>query len=285
MSNKSKTGLVLEGGGMRGVYTAGVLDAFLEAGIEFDSVIGVSAGACQACSFLSRQLGRAYRVNVSYLNDWRYCSVRSWIKTGELFGSRMLFDTIPNELDLFDYETYDNNRTEFRAVVTNINTGKAEYPLIEDMHDGIQWVRASSSLPMASTIVKINGNEYLDGGISDSIPVVASMDLGFEKNVIVLTQCPTYRKSPNKLIPLMKKRYARYPKLIKLMENRHEVYNRTLQIIDELKKQGKAYVIQPQQPVTIGRVEKDRSELHALYALGLEDGRRQAAAVKEFLNI
>ena len=280
----SKISLVLEGGGMRGVYTAGVLDAFLEAGIEFDGVIGVSAGACHACSFLSRQKGRAYRVNVSYLKDWHYCSLRSWLTTGELFGSEMLFDTIPNKLDLFDYAAYDQNPTEFRAVVTNVNTGLPEYPVVHDLHQDIQWVRASSSLPLVSTIVKVNGKEYLDGGISDSIPAQASIDLGYDKSVIVMTQCKEYRKGPNKLMPLLKKKYARYPELLKCLENRHTVYNQSLQLIEDLQQQGKAFVIRPKDPVKIGRVEKDRSELHALYSLGLEDGRNQIEALKEFIK-
>ena len=170
---ETKIGLVLEGGGMRGVYTAGVLDAFLDAGLEFDGTLGVSAGSCHAASFLSKQRGRAYRVNVSYLNDWRYCSARSWLTTGDFFGAKMLYDTIPNQLDLYDHTAFEQRRGWFRAVVTNLASGEAEYPVIEDLHRDIIWLQASSSLPLLSRTVKIEGQEYLDGGISDSIPVKA----------------------------------------------------------------------------------------------------------------
>ena len=281
---ETKIGLVMEGGGMRGVYTAGVLDAFLDAGLDFDGTLGVSAGSCHAASFLSKQRGRAYRVNVSYLHDWRYCSVRSWLQTGDFFGAQMLYDTIPNQLDRYDYAVYAQRRGWFRAVVTNLASGEAEYPLIEDLHQDIVWLQASSSLPLLSRTVKVNGQEYLDGGISDSIPVKEAMRLGCEKNVIVLTQCAGYRKGPNELMPLIKAKYRRYPKLIELMETRHLRYNKTLDEIEDLRKQGKVFVIQPQQPVTIGRLEKDRSELHALYCEGLEDGRRQAEALHHFME-
>ena len=281
---ETKIGLVLEGGGMRGVYTAGVLDAFLDAGLEFDGTLGVSAGSCHAASFLSKQRGRAYRVNVSYLNDWRYCSARSWLTTGDFFGAKMLYDTIPNQLDLYDHTAFEQRRGWFRAVVTNLASGEAEYPVIEDLHRDIIWLQASSSLPLLSRTVEIEGQEYLDGGISDSIPVKEAMRLGCEKNVIVLTQCAQYRKKPNELMPLIRAKYRRYPKLIELMATRHLRYNETLEEIEALKQQGKVFVIQPQKPVTIGRLEKNRSELHALYRVGVEDGAAQAEALREFMG-
>lgn len=282
--NKPEIGLVLEGGGMRGVYTAGVLDAFLDIGLEFDGTLGVSAGSCHAASFLSRQRGRAYRVNVSYLNDWRYCSVRSWLKTGDFFGAEMLYDTIPNQLDPFDHEAFAQRRGWFRAVMTDVDSGEACYPLLEDMHHDVIYIRASSSLPLLSNLVEIDGHRYLDGGISDSIPVQAAMDFGCQKNVIVLTQCPEYRKKPNELMPFIRRKYRRYPKLIELMENRHLRYNAELEKIDQLQREGKVFVIQPEKPVTIGRLEKNRSELHALYRQGVEDGQKQANALRAFMS-
>ncbi len=173
MSNP-KTALVLEGGGMRGVYTAGVLDRLMEEKLEFDVCYGVSAGACHACSFLSRQHGRAFAVNVDYLDDSRYLSVKSWLKTGDLFGAQMLYDIIPNQLNLYDYDAFAKNPTKFFAVATDCLTGKAEYFPITDMHRDVIKVRASSSLPLLSRMVEIDGRPYLDGGLADSIPVARS---------------------------------------------------------------------------------------------------------------
>lgn len=282
--DRNKNGLVLEGGGMRGVYTAGVLDAFLEARLEFDGCLGVSAGSCHAASYLSGQKGRAYRVNVVYLKDWRYGSFRSWMKTGDYFGAQMLYDTIPNQLDPYDYEAFDQYPGWFRAVITNMETGEAEYPLIQDMHRDVVVLRASSSLPLLSRPVLIDGKPYLDGGISDSIPVGEAFHQGCSRVVVVLTQCRQYRKKPNALMPLLKAKYYRYPKLIEKLADRHVRYNQTLQWIEHLRQQGSVYVIQPEQPVSIGRLEKDRSELHALYQQGLQDGRRHQASLRQFLN-
>ena len=196
----------------------------------------------------------------------------------------MLYDTIPNQLDLYDHAAFAQRRGWFRAVVTNLASGEAEYPLIEDLHRDIRWLQASSSLPLLSRTVEIEGQEYLDGGISDSIPVKEAMRLGCEKNVIVLTQCAEYRKKPNELMPLIRTKYRRYPKLIEQMATRHLRYNETLEEIEALKAQGKVLVIQPQKPVVIGRLEKDRSELHALYRAGVEDGAAQAEALREFMQ-
>ncbi len=279
-----KIGLVLEGGGMRGVYTAGVLDAFLEAGLDFDGCLGVSAGSCHAASFLSRQKGRAFRVNVNYLQDWRYCSVRSWLKTGDFFGAEMLYDIIPNQLDPYDHAAFAQRKGWFRAVVTNVQTGQAEYPLIEQMQQDTIWLRASSSLPLLSRIVEINGQGYLDGGISDSIPIEAAIRFGCLRNVVVLTQCPSYQKKPNALLPLLRLRYHRYPQLIDALKTRHLRYNAALKTLRSLQKEGRVLIIQPQEPVTIGRLEKDRDQLNALYQTGKADGLAQLEALKAFLQ-
>lgn len=279
---KQKVGLILEGGGMRGVYTAGVLDGFLDENIEFDGVLGVSAGSCHGASYLAKQRKRAFRVNVDYLQDWRYCSVRSLILTGDMFGAKMLYDTIPNEYDPFDFETFDKYSGWFRAVVTNIETGEAEYPLLKDMKNDVQWIRASSSLPLLSRVVEIGGKKYLDGGISDSVPLQQAINLNLEKNVIILTQCPSYRKSANSLMPLLRIKYHHYPNLLEKLENRHLRYNETLDQIEKLKALGKVVVIQPQQPVTIGRIEKNRDKLTALYLQGVNDGRSHAEEIRSF---
>lgn len=282
--DKTNVGLILEGGGMRGIYTAGVLDAFLEANLEFDGCLGVSAGSCHAASYLSKQKGRAYHTNVDYLEDWRYCSVRSLLKTGDFFGAKMLYDTIPNQLSLFDHDTFSKRRAWFRAVITNVETGEAEYPLLQDMNKDVIYLRASSSLPLLSRLVSIQGKKYLDGGISDSIPIEASINFGCQKNVILLTQCPEYRKKANPLMPIIQLKYRNYPKLVAKMAQRHLDYNATLDKIEALKKAGCVYVIQPQEPVKIGRLEKDKAKLNELYQLGLEDGKKHIQAIQAFMK-
>ena len=260
-----KAGLVVEGGGMRGVYSSGVLDFFIEKDLFFENNYGVSAGACHLCSYLAKQYKRAFRVNVDYLNDKRYCSVHSLLKTGNLFGAEMLYDIIPNELDLFDYDTYNKNESNFYVVITDINTGKPEYVKIGDLKKDIIYVRASSSLPLLAQNVKINDKEYLDGGIYDSIPIKKSIADGNKKNVVILTRDSTYRKGKNSLMPIIKLKYKKYPNFVKSMADRYIVYNEILDFIKELEDNGDVFVIRPKKPVNIGRTEKNREKLEALY--------------------
>ena len=268
-----KAGLVVEGGGMRGVYSSGVLDFFIEKDLFFENNYGVSAGACHLCSYLAKQYKRAFRVNVDYLNDKRYCSVHSLLKTGNLFGAEMLYDIIPNELDLFDYDTYNKNESNFYVVITDINTGKPEYVKIGDLKKDIIYVRASSSLPLLAQNVKINDKEYLDGGISDSIPIKKSIADGNKKNVVILTRDSTYRKGKNSLMPIIKLKYKKYPNFVKSMADRYIVYNEILDFIKELENNGDAFVIRPKKPVNIGRTEKNREKLEALYNDGYNDAK------------
>lgn len=268
-----KAGLVVEGGGMRGVYSSGVLDFFIEKDLFFENNYGVSAGACHLCSYLAKQYKRAFRVNVDYLNDKRYCSVHSLLKTGNLFGAEMLYDIIPNELDLFDYDTYNKNESNFYVVITNINTGKPEYVKIGDLKKDIIYVRASSSLPLLAQNVKINDKEYLDGGISDSIPIKKSIADGNKKNVVILTRDSTYRKGKNSLMPIIKLKYKKYPNFVKSMADRYIVYNEILDFIKELENNGDVFVIRPKKPVNIGRTEKNREKLEALYNDGYNDAK------------
>ena len=268
-----KAGLVVEGGGMRGVYSSGVLDFFIEKDLFFENNYGVSAGACHLCSYLAKQYKRAFRVNVDYLNDKRYCSVHSLLKTGNLFGAEMLYDIIPNELDLFDYDTYNKNESNFYVVITDINTGKPEYVKIGDLKKDIIYVRASSSLPLLAQNVKINDKEYLDGGISDSIPIKKSIADGNKKNVVILTRDRTYRKGKNSLMPIIKLKYKKYPNFVKSMADRYIVYNEILDFIKELENNGDVFVIRPKKPVNIGRTEKNREKLEALYNDGYNDAK------------
>lgn len=268
-----KAGLVVEGGGMRGVYSSGVLDFFIEKDLFFENNYGVSAGACHLCSYLAKQYKRAFRVNVDYLDDKRYCSVHSLLKTGNLFGAEMLYDIIPNELDLFDYDTYNKNESNFYVVITDINTGKPEYVKIGDLKKDIIYVRASSSLPLLAQNVKINDKEYLDGGISDSIPIKKSIADGNKKNVVILTRDSTYRKGKNSLMPIIKLKYKKYPNFVKSMADRYIVYNEILDFIKELENNGDVFVIRPKKPVNIGRTEKNREKLEALYNDGYNDAK------------
>ena len=236
-----KTGLVLEGGGLRGIFTAGVLDFFLEKNIKFDNCIGVSAGACHACSYLAKQHKRAFDVSVDYLDDKRYCTLYSLIKTGDLFDVDLVYNEIPNKLNPIDNETFKENKTKFQAVITNCETGEAEYPEVKDFDKDTIYVRASSSLPLLSRMVKINGNVYLDGGVSDSIPIKKSMENGNTKNVVVLTRDKSYRKKQSALGKITAIRYKKFPKFVELMNTRYSRYNEVLDYIDELEKKRRNF--------------------------------------------
>lgn len=279
-----EAGLILEGGGMRGVYTAGVLDFFLDKDFIFKNVYGVSAGSCHACSYLSHQRGRAFAISVDYLEDPRYCSIQSLIKTGDLFGAEMCYHTIPDELNPYDYDTIDQFEGNFYAVVTNVKTGKAEYIPIKDSRRDIIAIQASSSLPLLSRNVPIGDQEYLDGGIADSIPIRRSIKDGNKKNVLILTRDPSYRKGPNKLLPVMDHRYRQYPNLVKAIARRHLVYNKTLDFIHQEVEKGNAFVIQPKRPVELGRIEKNKEKLKALYDEGYADAQESYEQLIDFLD-
>ena len=279
-----EAGLVVEGGGMRGVYTAGVLDYFMEKNLYFDDCYGVSAGACHISSYVSKQIGRSMKVTLDYINDKRYCSINSLIKTGDMFGVEMLYDLIPNKLELYDYDTFNKFKGNFYSVVTNCKTGKAEYIKIKDMKKDIIAVRASSSLPLLSRIVEINGKEYLDGGITDSIPIKKSIKDGHKKNVVILTRDKTYRKSKPKFLSLLKFKYKKYPNLVKAIENRYKMYNETLDFLEEEKAKNKVFIIQPKLPVKISRIEKDKDKLKELYDQGYEDAKELYEDLMKFLE-
>ncbi len=279
-----QAGLVLEGGGMKGIYTSGVLDFFMDKGIDFAACYGVSAGACSMCSFASKQRGRAYHVNVDYLNDKDYCSVYSLLKTGDLFGVQMCYHRIPDELYPYDYETFNNYQGVLYSVVTNIETGEAEYIPIEDMKEDIDAIRASASLPLVSRNVEFRGKYYLDGGISDAIPIRRSIEDGHEKNVVILTKETGYRRKPSSMLSLMKLKYKKYPKVYELMKNRHIAYNATLDYLEEQERAGRAYVIRPETKSDVGRIEKDERKLKALYEQGLTDGEKHYKKLMEYLE-
>lgn len=281
-----QAGLVLEGGAMKGIYTTGVLDFFLDKEIDFSSCYGVSAGACNMCSYLSKQKKRGYRVTVNYLDNKRYCGAYSLLTTGDLFGKDMCYDLIPNYLDPYDFETFDQYEGKAYAVVTNIRTGKAEYLQLKDMHEDIVAVRASSSMPLVSRNVKIGEEWYLDGGISDSIPIERAIEDGNQKNVVILTKEMGFRRQPTDAaqLALMKVRYARYPKVYELMKERDKKYNATLDFLEEQEKNGKAFVIRPSKKSPVSRVEKDKDKLDALYEEGYRDAENCYMELLEYLS-
>ena len=281
-----KAGLILEGGGMRGAYTAGILDFFMEKELWFDHSYGVSAGACHLCSYISKQPGRAFRVAINYLDDENYCSMKSFMTTGDLFNVKMCYDTIPNELDPYDYDTADKWPGKAYAVATNIETGKAEYLRMENMRKGITAVQASASLPLVSRNVEYNGKLYLDGGMADSIPLRHSMRDGNKKNVVVLTRPIEYRKKPQSIAnrQMMLMRYPKYPGLRKAMIRRHIVYNKTLDAIERLEAEGRIFVFRPEKLVDIERIEKDPKKLKVLYLQGYHDAAINYELLMDYLK-
>ncbi len=280
----NSVGLILEGGGMRCAFTAGVLDFFQEQELWFSSIYGVSAGACQACSYVCHQPGRGIRVWKNYLNDKRFCSVSSLIRTGDLFNARFNYDTIPRELDPVDQAAFDSNEVQFKAVVTNLHTGQAEYLPIRDILDDMAAIQATASLPLVSRPVIIGGERYLDGGVADPIPLEKAQADGNRKNVLILTQAPDYQKEPNEALPLLTLRYGRYPAFMKTMRLRHIRYNDTLRLIRAEQRQGTAFVIQPDHKPEIGRIEKDPAKLEKLYQIGYEKARALYPALLSFLD-
>lgn len=279
-----KTGLVLEGGAMRGVYTSGVLDFFLDQNIHFDVCLGVSAGACLACSYLSLQRGRGYAVMTDYLNNKEYCSLSSLLRTGDLFGAEFLYHKIPEELYPIDNSAFLKNSTKFYSVVTDCNTGAPAYLRVEDMFRDVDFVRASSSLPLLARMVEINGTFYLDGGVSDPIPVKQALFMGCDRIVVVLTRHRRYRKSKERSLPLIRCKYRKYPNLINAMENRHKIYNESLSLLDHLEEEGRALVLAPEEFLKIRRTEKNLDILQLGYEQGYQSAMTNGTHILNFLN-
>lgn len=270
-----QAGLVLEGGGLKGVYTAGVLDFFLDKGLEFSGIYGVSAGACNMCSYLSKQRGRSRDVNIDYLDSRRYCSAESLLLTGDLFNVDICYHLIPDYLYPFDYDTFDKYTGKAYSVVTDIVTGRPEYLRIRDLRKDMDKIRASASLPLVARTVKIDGKFYLDGGLSDSIPLRKSVVDGNRKNVVVMTKETGYIKEPAGTVNLamLKARYFRYPKVYELIKKRHLVYNACVNYIEEQQAKGEVFVIRPKKKSNVGRIEKDKEKLIAFYEAGYQDAK------------
>ncbi|MGX7095980.1 patatin-like phospholipase family protein [Gemella bergeri] len=277
-----KIGLVLEGGGMRGLYTAGVLDVFLESNVKVTDVVGVSAGTLFGVNFVSKQKGRAWRYNKKYVNDKRYMSVLSLLKTGNLINKDFTYYKIPFQLDEFDNRTFKNSEINFFATVTNIETGEAEYIKISDVFNQMEILRATSALPFVSEIIEENGKKYLDGGIADSIPVEFFKKQNFDKIIVILTRSVDYRKKQSDSL-LYRLFYGKYPRLVDKLENRYKNYNNTVEKIIELEKNNEIFVIRPSKAITIKRLEKDINKLQHIYELGKKDGHDIIGKLKKYL--
>lgn len=281
-----QAGLVLEGGGMKGIYTAGVLDFFLDKGIDFSSIYGVSAGAIQMCSFMSKQRGRARDISVDYLDMSDYCGVKSLITSGDLFNAKFCYEMIPDYLNPYDCEAFNEYRGKAYAVVTNIETGRPEYLRIRDAKKDLIAVRASASLPLVSRNVRIGKSLYLDGGIADSIPIRQSVMDGNCKNVVVMTKEKDYVRTPASAmnLALMKMRYIKYPKVYELMAKRHTSYNDTLKYMERLEQEGRAFIIRPSEKSDVGRIERDKEKMLKLYDLGYKDAQNKYQALLNYLE-
>lgn len=282
---KNKIGLVLEGGGHRGIYTAGVLDTFAENKISFDGIMGVSAGCVHGASFLSGQIGRSIRYTTKYCDNSNYMGIGSLITTGNFFNEKFCYYDLPETLDPFDNDTFDKNQTQFFTVCTDVKTGSAIYHECETLKgEKIKWLQASASMPLVSKIIKIDDNLLLDGGIADSIPIKKMQELGFEKNIVILTQEAGYRKNPNSLLSIIKLVYKKYPKLIEAIENRHIIYNQQLEFLEKQEQLGNVIIIRPSEKPTASRTEKDKEKILETYNLGKKDALSIIKNIIEYTN-
>jgi len=270
---------------MRGMFTAGVLDVFMENGIVFDGAIGVSAGAVFGCNFKSHQIGRAIRYNKNFCGDKRYVSYMNWLKEGELYPVEFCYNTLPNKLDVFDSKSYKDNPMEFWIVATNANTGEAVYhKCMNGDAEDIQWMRASASMPVFSKMVPIDGMELSDGGTSDSIPLKYFESIGYDRNVVIATQPKGYEKKSYPFMRFIRLYLRNYPNLINALERRHEMYNATTKYLDECEADGSILLIRPQEALKVKPSEKNPDELERVYQLGRKEGARRLDDVKKFIK-
>lgn len=278
-----KKGLVLEGGAMRGLYTAGIIDVMMEAGVEPDGIIGVSAGAAFGCNYKSRQIGRAIRYNMRFAKDPRYSGIRSLLTTGDYFNAQFGYHIVPKQYDIFDDDAFENNPMEFVVVCTDVLTGKPVYrSLTQANYDTYEWIRASASMPLASKVVELEGMKLLDGGVADSIPLEHFEKMGYERNVVILTQPDGYQKEHNRLMPLMRVALRKYPEMIKAMDTRHLMYNRELEYVRQAEKEGRCLVIRPEEKIPIGHISHDPDQMRLVYDMGRELGKKRIHEIKAY---
>lgn len=285
-SKTCKVGLVLEGGSMRGMFTAGVLDTFMDFGIKVDGIIGVSAGALFGPNYFSNQKGRALRYNKRFCKDRRYMSLLSFLLTGNMVNKNFAFYGVTTKYDIFDNDTFMKNNTGYYATVTNVETGKPEYIKINNILKEMETLRATSAIPFVSRLVEIDGKKYLDGGISDSIPVLKCKELGYDKIIVILTRPIDYRKKPfpQKLMDVIAWRYKKYPNFVETMANRYKRYNETVKNIIDMEKNGEIFVIRPSESINLKTIERNADNLQAVYNLGVKDCKGGIERLKEYLH-
>ncbi len=276
-------GLVLEGGAMRAIYTAGVLDVFMEQNIWPDGLIGVSAGAIHGSVYLGNQPGRTIRYYKKYSRHKNFMSFYSLLTTGDLVGEQFCYHDLPDFLDPFDYDTFAQSKTAYYVTCTDLESGKAVYRRCTDLHQEMEYMRASASMPYVSKIVAIEGQKLLDGGVADSIPLKAFQQMGYDKNIVVLTQCAGYRKKPQKPW-LAKLFYRKYPRFIDTLLHRHTAYNQSVRDVEDAAAKGEVFLIRPSQDLKIDRMERDPARLEAQYNLGRADALAALPALKEWIN-
>lgn len=280
-----KKGLIMEGGAMRGMFTAGVIDVMMENAIEFDGAIGVSAGAAFGCNYKSKQIGRVIRYNTRFCQDKRYGGFRVLLKEGNFYSRQFCYEEVPLKYDIFDYDTYESNPMAFYIVCTDVDTGRAEYHKYESRHDhGLEWIRASASMPLVSQMVEIDGRRYLDGALADSIPVQYFESIGYDRNIVILTQPGGFRKKPDRLLPLMKLYYRKFPQLVEAIVTRHERYNAALDHITQREAPGELLVIRPLEKLPIGRTEKDPDKLRQAYEIGRRTAEARIEEIQKYLE-
>ena len=278
-----KKGLVLEGGAMRGLFTAGIIDVMMEAGVEPDGLIGVSAGAAFGCNYKSRQPGRAIRYNTRFAKDARYSGLKSLLTTGDYFNAQFGYHIVPYQYDLFDVAAFEQNPMEFIVVCTDVLTGQAVYHKMDRVdYDELDWLRASASMPLASKVVEVAGHKLLDGGVADSIPLAYFESIGYDRNVVILTQPEGYVKHRTKLMPLMRIGLRHYPEMIQAMDRRYLMYNRELEFVRQAEREGRCLVIRPDEKLPIGHISHDPEEMKRVYQIGREMGDRYIERIKAF---
>lgn len=280
-----KNGLILEGGGLRSLFSAGICDSWLEEDIHFDAIIGVSGGALFGCNFKSHQYGRALRYNTRFKDDPRYMGLRTFLKTGNIIGTEFAYHILPFELDPIDNEAFTNDPAEFYVVVTDVKTGLPAYHRIDTFdHESCEWMRATGSMPLVSQPVHLDGHIYLDGGMSDSIPLKKSQEMGFGRNVVILTRPRGYKKTPSKIIWAFKLFCRKYPKIAECMARRYDEYNKQVEYMLEQEKAGNALLIFPDEALQIGRTELNEDKMNRVTQIGRDKGKEMEEKVKDFLS-
>ena len=282
--NMAKVCLVLEGGGNRGAYTSGVLDALLDNKIFINDIYAVSAGALNALSYLSRQVGRSNRINKKYIFNPKCINYKKIISSGNVLNLDYLLNEVNIKEDVMDFEEFNKNNSNFVVVATNVENGAPYYKKIEDYSKDYSYIKASASLPLFTKIVKVDGLKLLDGGISDSIPIIKAIEDGYDKVVVVLTRHKEFVCQPYKMKKLYNMKYRNYPKFLETMNNRHNKYNVTRDIIDKLEKESKLLAIYPSEPILINNLERDENKIDYIYKLGYEDAKKMIKEIIDFIR-